>query len=110
MKKETTFQQFKTLAEVKKANKQIGDHFFDRQTMEFFNSRIESKLINNNKNQKQNKQFFITSEQFKDNGINGYIAERLFTIREATKTGEIKTIGEFQGYNSKEQAKKELKQ
>jgi len=96
--------QFKTIAEVKQANKQAGLHFFDKKTMEFFNSRIESTLINKKDN---NRQYFITSEQF--TGLGEYIGKRLFTIREVKENGEIKTIGEFQGYNTKQEAKKELK-
>ena len=95
--------QFKTIAEVKQANKQAGLHFFDKKTMEFFNSRIESTLI-----KKEGKQYFITSEQF-SNSLSNYIGKRLFTIREVKENGEIKTIGEFQGYNTKQEAKKELK-
>ena len=94
--------QFKTMQEVKQANKQIGNHFFDKKTMEFFNSKIESSLI-----EKNEKQYFITSEQF--TGPGEYIGKRLYTIREVKPNGEIKTIGEFQGYNTKQEAKKELK-
>ena len=32
---------FKTISEVKQANTNLGHHFFDRDTMRFFDSKIE---------------------------------------------------------------------
>ena len=49
-------QVFKTLSEFKRAHKAAGLYFFDKKTMEFFNSKIESGLIDG--------KYFITSEQF----------------------------------------------
>lgn len=45
---------YKTLADVRAANAAAGFRFFDRGTMKFWNSRIESTLIRG--------RFFITSE------------------------------------------------
>lgn len=46
----------KTLTEFKRAHKANGGYFFTRETMNFFNSKIESGLIAG--------KYFITSEQF----------------------------------------------
>jgi hypothetical protein len=44
-----------TIADVKAWNKRASQHFFDRATMKFFNTRIESTLMKGN--------YFITSEK-----------------------------------------------
>jgi hypothetical protein len=44
-----------TMSDVKIWNKRAGQHFFDRATMKFFESRIESTLMKGN--------YFITSEK-----------------------------------------------
>ena len=86
---------FTNMTEVKKANKEKGGHFFDKNTLRFFNSRIESSLLKN--------KYFITSEWY------GEGFKRLYTIREALKDGSIKTIGKFQEHKTKELAKEAIK-
>lgn len=77
----------KTMAEAKQANKNFGGHFFDRQAMRFFNSKIESELIEG--------RFFVTSERFDDN------SPKLFTIREIAPTGEmLSDVGNFQEFQT----------
>ena len=44
-----------TLTDIKNNNKKAGKNWFDKDTMRFFKSRIESKLYSDNT--------FITSEQ-----------------------------------------------
>jgi hypothetical protein len=69
---------FKTIADVRAANRAIDHHFFDRSTMRFFASRIESGLYAG--------RYFITSEKA------GFTSEqRRFTIREVMPSGEVKT-------------------
>jgi hypothetical protein len=72
---------FRTIHDVKVANDLIDNHFFDPATMRFFNSRVETDLIDG--------RFFVTSEK----GPNGI---RAFTVREAKPDGSIDTVGEFQ--------------
>jgi len=81
-----------TIADIKRNNKNAGYHFFDRDTMRFFNSRIETGLYKDNT--------FITSEQF------DYNSPREYTIRRALEGGlKIETIGEFGQFETLEDAK-----
>jgi len=76
---------FSNISAVKKANEKIGNSFFSPETMEFFDSRIETEMLYG--------RFFITSEQ--------YSAEtpRLFTVREVKENGAVNTVGRnFQEY------------
>lgn len=79
-----------TLASVKAANRAAGYHFFDRATMRFFRSKIETGLHDG--------RYFITSEQFESSS--GDKAPRMFTIRRAEPDGSIETVGEFNSYPS----------
>lgn len=67
----------KTMADVRAANKAARKHFFDRATMKFFGSRVESGLLRGG--------FFITSEQPPHGG-------RVFSIRVALKDGRVETL------------------
>lgn len=84
---------FNTIAEVKKANKAKGQHFFDKDTLAFFGSNVYNGLYT-----VAGRQFFITSENNFNRTKKGY------TIREAMPDGDIETVGEFLGYETKEQA------
>ncbi len=85
-----------TLLEFKKLNKSIGNHWFDNGAMEFFNSAIEHWDADTG--------LFITSDKMGDR-------ERKFSIRRANfETGRVKTVGEFQEYDTLAEAKKSLKQ
>lgn len=79
---------FKTVNEIIKANKRIGQHFFDEGTMNFFNSRIPSQEVYGG-------HYFITSERFAL--TDEYPA--MYTIRYAENDGKVDTIGEFQQYD-----------
>lgn len=85
------------MAAIRAANKESGQHWFSRATMRFFNCRIVSR-------RPIHFRFFITSEQYNSD------ARRLYTIREAMADGSIDTIGEFQGYSSRESALAGLKE
>lgn len=86
---------YETMADVKSANRQIGNHWFERGTMRFFNTKIESGLIGG--------KYFITSERYNEN------SPRLFTVRRAEPDGTIGTVGEFQAYRSREDAREAIK-
>ena len=88
-----TVSNMKTIADVKKANKEAGSFFFDRKTMSFFNSKIESGLLKG--------KFFITSEQHGEH-------ERAYTVREVQDDASIKTIGKFMGHKTKAAAKSSI--
>ena len=86
---------FKTIADVKRRNKEIDRHFFEKSTMKFFNSKIESKLYGG--------KYFVTSEQFDEN------SKRKYTVRIANNDGSIDTIGRFSEFSSKEDAIEAIK-
>ncbi len=73
---------FKTLTEVKKANAALGQHWFDKATLEFFDTRIETPLNGG--------LVFITSEK-----APGLEQPRRFTIRYVKADGAVATLGEF---------------
>lgn len=81
---------YRNLSDVIAANEAIGNHWFDRSTMRFFNTKIESNLIAGHR--------FITSEKGPD-GV------RKYTVREACPDGTIDTVGEFQAHSTLRQAK-----
>lgn len=81
---------YTSIADVRAANAAIGGHWFERGSMRFFNSVIESKLIGG--------RWFVTSERM------DLDRRKLYSVREALPTGEIDTVGEFQGYGTREDA------
>lgn len=70
---------FESIKEVKQANKELGHHFFDSDTMNFFASSVETTLYKN--------QTFITSEKkcFDD-------YTRVYSVRLVKPNGSIDTI------------------
>lgn len=86
---------FQSLTQVKEANRKSGSNFFERETMEFFNSNVESILIGG--------RYFVTSERME------LSHPKLFTIREAQADGDIDTVGKFRGYDTKRAAVAEAK-
>ena len=81
-----------TLTDIKNNNKIAGRFWFSRDTMRFFDCRIESKLYSDNT--------FITSEQM------NYQSPREYTIRIALNNGiDIESVGEFGQFETLEQAR-----
>ena len=83
---------FKTIADVRRANKAAGFFFFDRKAMRFFRSRVVSSLYAG--------RFFVTAEE----GPNAQNGPR-YTVREAEPSGHIKTHGLFQAHSFLEDAR-----
>ena len=80
-----------TLTDIKENHAKAGRKFFSKNNMRSFNSRIESKLYNDNT--------FITSEKQE------HQFPRLYTIRIALNNGiDIENVGEFQQFESFYQA------
>lgn len=74
-------------------------HFFDAGATRFFKSRYPQTGI-----VKDNKAYFVTSEQF------DYNSPRLYTVRVCDmETGIVDTIGEFQQYQTSKQAQATIK-
>lgn len=76
---------YHTIEDVIRANKSIGNHWFDPDTMRFFRTRLGQELYAG--------KYFITSEQ-------GPSGVRKWSIRVACVDGTIDTLGEFQAYHS----------
>ena len=81
--------------------KTCGSHFFDADTMRFFNSQLETKVFPSSQ---QNATYFVTSEQFVPS--HGPRSARKFSIRRL-KGCSIDTVGEFQGYATRAGAYRE---
>lgn len=83
-----------TIDDVKRINKEKGYHFFDRDTMRFFRSRIEKDQLRFG--QLIDDKYFITSEQFDED------SPRLYTVRKFnSERGSMNTVGEFQEFKNK---------
>lgn len=86
-----------TIEEIKRRNARAGFHFFDRDTMRFFRSRIAPGVMHAGKQDVYN--IFITSEKYSDS------APRLYTVRHMTDDGDIVSLSKFQAYRSLESAR-----
>lgn len=82
---------FDSLADVKRANKSIGECWFSKKTMSFFDSRIESSLYKN--------QCFLTSE----GATLSTPTVRMYAVRYANPDGTIRTLERF---SNKDDAKR----
>jgi hypothetical protein len=80
---------FRTMADVREANREAGHHFFDRKTMQFFASRVESVLYAG--------RYFVTSEAQPMGNNRG---PRKGTVREVNQLGHVSTVGKFMEYAS----------
>lgn len=88
-----------TIDDVKRINKEKDRHWFERDTMRFFRSKIERDALRFG--QLIDDKYFITSEQFDSD------SPRLYSVRRFNpKEGSINTVGEFQEFGTKGQAKK----
>jgi len=99
VKKPAPDTKFETISDIKQANRLAGSHFFDRDSMRFFRSRIVPKIYNG-----PGGIYFVTSEQYSDE------TARLYTVRKFNPAdADIDTVGDFQKYNSKTEALSEAK-
>ena len=77
----------KTIEQVKRHNKAQGFHFFDNDTLQFFNSRLESQLIGD--------KYFVTSERME------LFRPKLYTVRVYDwSTGKVGKLGRFQQHKT----------
>jgi hypothetical protein len=83
--------------QIKKHNEAIGHHFFSKETMRWFSSKVYEDLHLG--------RYFITSEM----DTYGTDSVRKYTIRVAKGDGTIDTVGEFCQYSSLKSARTALK-
>lgn len=81
---------YETVEEIAEANAAAGKHFFEESTMRFFNSRVLDGVYGGH--------YFVTSEK------DDFGGERAYTIRYADDEGDVSTVGEFQGFATREAA------
>ncbi len=86
--------------EVRRRAEKGSPHFFDKDTIRFFSSRVSELMW-----KKGSDIYFITSEQ--DRGQTGSV--RSFTVRKTDADGDINSIGEFQGHATLSDARSEIK-
>jgi hypothetical protein len=83
-----------TVNQIEKANREAGQHWFDRTTLRFFSSRIMGETRDVGRFV-----LFVSSERENER------TPRLYTIRKFTKeTGSVGTVGDFQQYGSRGEA------
>jgi hypothetical protein len=86
---------FSSIPALKASARAAGNKFFSAGAMRFLNSKIEGGIIQG--------RYFVTSEQCDDD------SPRLFTVRVVSRDEagrlSIDTVGEFQGYASKTEAR-----
>ena len=92
---------FYSIDDIKTANRQAGQHYFEASTMRFFRSRVSEDIFPVD----GHGAYFITSEQYQS--MSGALEPRLYTVRHAAPDGSCDTVGEFQAYSSGRQAKRE---
>ena len=78
---------FFTVRDIQEACERAGSHWFDKDTMRFFRTRIcgEGRVYGG--------RYFVTSER-------SWTGPRLYSVRQASEEGSISTVGEFQGYKT----------
>lgn len=86
---------YRTVADVQRANAALGHHFFDRDTLRFFGSRIGSTVYDG--------RYFVTSER--DEAISSrypaaWNGDRRYTVRVAADDGSVSTVGAFGAYRT----------
>jgi hypothetical protein len=80
---------YRTVTEIRQAH---AGHFFDRDTMRFWQSRVLSGVIGGH--------YFITSEPYPWEG------PRRYFVRDVDHDGTIATVGSDSGYASAESARR----
>lgn len=85
---------YESVAEIRRRNKDAGQHWFDPDSVRFFRSRVGRRVYGG--------KYFISSEQFDDS------TPRRWTIRVADENGRIHEVGQFQEYDSYRAAERAL--
>ena len=74
---------FKSITAIEAANKKLGHYWFQKEAVSFFNSKIESGVVNGH--------FFVHSSQF--TGSDGQSFPRQYKVAFVLSNGIIETVG-----------------
>lgn len=86
-----------SIAEIREANKAAGQHWFEKDTLRFFDGIVpEDQPIVHGR-------FFVSSEQFDSR------SPRMHTLRYANPDAAINTVGDFQQFDSFDEAREALR-
>ena len=86
-----------SIAEIREANKAAGQHWFEKDTLRFFDGIVpEDQPIVHGR-------FFVSSEQFDSR------SRRMHTLRYANPDAAINTVGDFQQFDSFDEAREALR-
>lgn len=94
--------QFKTIAQIRRANRAIGHYWFDKDTMEFFGTIIDPVIYEG--------RYFVTQDnppawqESAETSEFPYPIVARWTIRRANDDGSINTVGKFRQYHSSKSA------
>ena len=92
------------IEEIKAANRQAGQYFFEPDTMRFFRSRVHYPSYCG-----PGGVFFVTSEKY-ENRYSGTSMPRMFTIRKFDPaTGNVDSVSEFQEFKVRSTAHRAAK-
>ncbi len=80
---------YRTIRDIKKANKNNGGHFFEKGALSFFQSKVYDEVYQG--------KYFITSERFQNEATK-------YTVRQCDEEGDISTVGKFQAYQTLDEA------
>ena len=92
--KKVTRGPWRTMRQIREANKAAGRFWFEPSTLRFFQSRISVRIYAG--------RLFVTSEKGPD-------MVRRYNIRAALDNAHIETVGDFQGYVTSREAHAEAR-
>ena len=87
---------YKTLSDIKRANANAGNYWFDRGSMRFFNTSLPSSSVYP---APDGGAYFVTSECMEPGRT-----PRRFTVRLCDSDGDVETVGDFMAYRTAEDA------
>lgn len=95
-------EEFSSVPQMKVAVSNAGSHWFDKGTMKFFNSKVETGILQ--------KRFFISSERMELSEPKKYTIRYFVRDNDATPALDCHTVGEFQQFETLKGAKDYLKE
>lgn len=90
---------FETIDDLRRANQAGGQGFFEKTGQDHACTRVETYLVGH--------EYFVTSELVADDPDD---RRRRYTIRRGLSDGTVETVGEYQAYESIQQAQKAIYQ